>query len=79
MSVGSMEHLIISDNGPGIPAEIQRQIFEPFFTTKDPGEGTGLGLAISARILERFGAQISVEASDVGTTFMLKFRPWGQS
>ncbi len=78
-SQGSEEHLQISDNGPGIPVEIQQQIFEPFFTTKDPGEGTGLGLAISARILERFGAQISVEATDAGTTFMLKFRRWEQS
>ena len=31
----------ISDNGPGIPEEIQDRIFEPFFTTKDVGKGTG--------------------------------------
>ncbi len=76
ISTETVEELIISDNGPGIAPEIQRQIFEPFFTTKDPGEGTGLGLAISARILERFGAQIAVEASDEGTTFVLRFRRW---
>ena len=29
----------ISDNGPGIPEEIQSKIFEPFFTTKGVGEG----------------------------------------
>lgn len=34
----------VTDNGPGIPEEIQSRIFKPFFTTKDVGEGTGLGL-----------------------------------
>lgn len=79
VSSENTERLVISDNGHGIPTEIHEQIFEPFFTTKDPGEGTGLGLAISARILERFGAQISVEATDEGTTFALTFRRWEQA
>ena len=42
----------ITDNGPGIPKEIQDKIFEPFFTTKPQGEGTGLGLDICKKIVE---------------------------
>lgn len=36
----------ISDDGSGIPPELQERVLEPFFTTKDPGEGTGLGLSL---------------------------------
>ncbi|HBE21160.1 MAG TPA: hybrid sensor histidine kinase/response regulator [Cyanobacteria bacterium UBA11149] len=41
----------ISDNGLGIPKDIQKKIFEPFFTTKSSGTGTGIGLAISQQII----------------------------
>ncbi|MBO0351684.1 hybrid sensor histidine kinase/response regulator [Phormidium pseudopriestleyi FRX01] len=41
----------ITDNGQGIPQEIQDRLFEPFFTTKPMGKGTGLGLSISYQII----------------------------
>ena len=36
--------LTVSDNGCGIPVELQEKVFTPLFTTKPVGIGTGLGL-----------------------------------
>jgi signal transduction histidine kinase len=60
----------ITDNGPGIPKEIQSRIFEPFFTTKAPGHGTGLGLHISHDIIaNRHHGQLIVESKPGETKF----------
>ena len=59
----------ISDNGPGIPADVQEKIFRPNFTTKS--NGNGLGLAISKRIVEGSGGRIEFESNDKGTTFFV--------
>ncbi len=56
----------ISDNGPGIPIDVQSKIFDPFFTTKAVGEGTGLGLSISHQIIvEKHQGQLSC-CSEIG-------------
>jgi signal transduction histidine kinase len=60
----------ITDNGPGIPDEIQSRIFEPFFSTKAPGQGTGLGLHISHDIVaNRHHGQLLVESKAGETKF----------
>lgn len=67
--------LIVSNNGPPIPAEIGERIFEPFFTTRPAGEGSGLGLALCRQILTRYGGVIALEpcTDDEGPTFRLEF------
>lgn len=67
-------HAVISvtDNGCGIPVEVQDRIFDAFFTTKSVGSGTGLGLAVVSELVEDLGGKISVCSEvGVGTTFKI--------
>ncbi len=62
--------IAISDNGPGIAADVLPRIFDPFFTTKSMGQGTGLGLAISHSIVTSLGGTLRCETVfGAGTTF----------
>jgi signal transduction histidine kinase len=61
----------ISDNGPGIPTEVQPHIFEPFFTTKGVGEGTGLGLDTVQRIVKKHRGNIQVNSNPGDTRFQV--------
>lgn len=70
-SIKDFLEISISDTGHGISENIMDKIFIPFFTTKD--RGTGLGLAIVHKIVVSHGGSISVDSSDNGTTFRIRF------
>lgn len=65
--------IAVTDNGYGIPKEIQGKIFQPFFTTKPTGSGTGLGLSMSYDIITKgHGGELSVKSQEgQGTTFTI--------
>ena len=61
----------ISDNGPGIPEELQEKIFVPFFTTKK--DGSGIGLSISQQVIRALGGTISVSSQpNLETAFTIR-------
>ncbi|HEY4789473.1 MAG TPA: PAS domain-containing sensor histidine kinase [Bacteroidales bacterium] len=67
-------HLIIGDNGTGIPEDVIPKIFDPFYTTKDVGKGTGLGLSVCKSIVEEYDGKISLETEiNKGTRFHITF------
>ncbi|RAJ85707.1 PAS domain S-box-containing protein [Chitinophaga dinghuensis] len=60
----------ISDNGPGIPDEVQSRLFDPFYTSK--AKGTGLGLTSTQNILLNHKGTIHVESAiGKGTVFTI--------
>ncbi len=53
---------VVTDDGPGIPADAAARILEPFFTTKAAGKGSGLGLAIASEIVKHHNGSLSIES-----------------
>ena len=69
--------LVISDSGPGIPADQQTKVFDRF-TRLDPARsrqqgGTGLGLAIAQAIARRHGGGITLHSvAEQGSDFTVR-------
>lgn len=59
--------IAVTDDGPGIPDEIQSRIYEPFFSTKSGG--TGLGMSIVHSLVALHGGKIDLVSSPSGTRF----------
>ena len=76
---GAFVRVVIEDDGPGIPKEIQAKVFEPFFTTKAVGEGTGLGLDTSQRIVREHHGTINLESKPGQTRFTVRLPITGPS
>lgn len=73
LSDGQLEFRI-SDNGPGIPAELHDQLFDPFFTTRP--DGTGLGLAVVQATVRAHKGTLRIESeAGQGATFIITLPP----
>jgi two-component system sensor histidine kinase FlrB len=72
-ATGGRAQIVVSDNGPGVPAHIRARIFEPFFTTR--ARGNGIGLAIVKSVVEAHHGSVSLAeapcGAPAGATFII--------
>ncbi|MFJ9563081.1 sensor histidine kinase [Streptomyces fuscichromogenes] len=70
--------LLVHDDGPGIPADIQPGVFERFTRAEHrrradaPGGGAGLGLSIVSAVVEAHGGAVTLESRPGSTTFTVR-------
>jgi signal transduction histidine kinase len=66
--------LAVSDNGPGIPPELEGRLFDRFVRDgRDGGRGSGLGLAIVRAVADQHGGSVGLErAGRPGAHFVVK-------
>ncbi len=71
---GREVELVVSDNGPGIPAVERGRVFDRFYRLPDaPSGGSGLGLAIVAEIAQSHGARVALEDAAPGLRVRVTF------
>ena len=61
---GDRYAVLVDDDGPGIPPEVEQAIFDPYVTTKR--DGTGLGLSIVKKIVMDHGGSIDAGKGPLG-------------
>jgi signal transduction histidine kinase len=70
-----MGEIVVEDNGPGVPADQQRDLFKRFFRGDGHGVegGAGLGLAIVHDIMVLHGGSVHYEdAAEGGARFIVR-------
>lgn len=56
-------HLVVSDNGQGIPVEQHGRVFELFRRLSDDVEGSGVGLVSARRLVQRAGGDLTLQST----------------
>jgi signal transduction histidine kinase len=58
-----LAQIAVTDDGPGIAAEIRDKIFDPFFSGREAGRGLGFGLSKCWRIVTLHGGRVDVHSA----------------
>ncbi|MCI0365492.1 MAG: HAMP domain-containing histidine kinase [Phycisphaerales bacterium] len=75
---GACVELSVSDDGPGMRADVKQRCLEPFFSTKGKAISTGMGLALVHEIVQRSGGTLDVASEEGhGATFTMTLSACG--
>jgi len=75
---GDRVTILVTDNGPGLPARAREHLFAPFKGSTRPG-GTGLGLSIAAELIALNGGIISLDHTQSSVQFRITLPAGKQS
>ena len=75
LSPGDYVQIRVTDDGPGMTAEVKARAFEPFYTTKEIGKGSGLGLAQVFGIARQSGGTVSLRSEPARGTAVTIYLP----
>jgi C4-dicarboxylate-specific signal transduction histidine kinase len=69
---GGRLQISVRDNGPGVPAGLEREVFLPFFSAREGGQG--IGLTVVRRLVHAMGGRVRhVRPLEGGAAFVLSF------
>jgi len=69
---GGRLQISVRDNGPGVPAGLERQIFLPFFSAREGGQG--IGLTVVRQLVHGMGGRVRhVRPLEGGAAFVMSF------
>ena len=77
-AVDGFAEISVTDDGPGVPSEIQPVVFERFTRAdasrarQGSGSSTGLGLAIVSAVVKAHGGQVGLESRPGPTRFIVR-------
>ncbi|MEO0392097.1 MAG: PAS domain-containing protein [Pseudomonadota bacterium] len=62
----------VTDNGPGMTAQVKQRAIDPFFTTKKTNSGTGLGLSMVYGFVQQSNGELRIYSeADQGTAIRI--------
>lgn len=70
--------LEVSDNGIGIPEELQQKVFDRFFRATTKGSGSGLGLYLLRQAVHKLKGKVSLHSAEGEGTTLTVFIPFHQ-
>jgi signal transduction histidine kinase len=69
-SEGGRVFIEVTDDGPGVPADIAATLFDPLVTKREGG--TGLGLALARRVAAAHGGSVALVPTERGARFRVE-------